>query len=438
MDPLILTVPANSSGLLAIVTTAHLAFAALGNHRLHGSGFVSPLAIVSTMLAATPWLFPSLVGLAFGATVHAVWFAACGRLARPPKPAATSAPAAGAPRNKGFVEALVTAVVDQAPDIRTFRFARPDGFSFVAGQFLTVRVNVEGRDHARCYSLSSGPQTADHLEISVKRQGLVSSALHASLQPGSRLWVKAPAGAFVYPANENRPLLLIAGGIGITPLLSMLRHAVTADPVRRVTLLYSAQTASGLAFRDEIADIARANPQVRVVLAVTRGAAGVDIYPGRIDDALIHAMVADVAESIALLCGPQPMIDGLRGVLAACGVPASRMRSEVFEAAVAAGAGRNALADAHRASPGDPHHMRCARSDATVRVAPGQTLLEAAESQGVLIDSLCRVGVCGTCRTRVIDGDVRCESTMLDDSDRKSGYVLACVTHVHSDCTVEL
>ena len=274
MDPLILTAPAASSGLLAMVTTAHLALASLRNHR-QGSRLVSPLAVVSAMLAAAPWVFPSLVGVAYGLGVHALWFAACERYARPRKAAGRPAPAVAAPRTKGFVEALVTAVVDQAPDIRTFRFARPEGFTFVAGQFLTVRVNVEGRDHVRCYSLSSAPHARDHLEISVKRQGLVSSALHASLRPGSRLWVKAPAGAFVYPTSEPRPLVLVAGGIGITPLLSMLRHAVEAEPARRVTLLYSARTEAGLAFRDEIAEHRARHRQVRVIFAVTRGAAGV-------------------------------------------------------------------------------------------------------------------------------------------------------------------
>ena len=81
--------------------------------------------------------------------------------------------------------------------------------------------------------------------------------------------------------------------------------------------------------------------------------------------------------------------------------------------------------------------MTCARSKKAVRAHAGQTLLDAAESGGVAIDSLCRSGVCGTCRTRVIRGDVRCESTVLDEADRASGHVLACVAHVHGDCEVD-
>jgi ferredoxin len=82
--------------------------------------------------------------------------------------------------------------------------------------------------------------------------------------------------------------------------------------------------------------------------------------------------------------------------------------------------------------------MRCARSSREVPVAAGQSLLDAAEAGGVAIDSLCRAGVCGTCRTRVMEGDVHCESTALDDNDREQGYVLACVARAESDCVVEV
>jgi ferredoxin-NADP reductase len=120
--------------------------------------------------------------------------------------------------------------------------ARPDGFSFKAGQFLSVRFSIDGKAVSRCYSVSSAPESTGYLEISVTRQGLVSGMLHATVRPGSLLDVIHPAGAFVYPADDHRPITLIAGGVGITPLMSMLRHAVQADPTRPMTLLYSVRT----------------------------------------------------------------------------------------------------------------------------------------------------------------------------------------------------
>jgi ferredoxin-NADP reductase len=378
-----------------------------------------------------------------------VWFAVCERfVARPreapspsqPKrlqsPARASEPSS---RPRGFVQAPVLAVIDEAPDIRTFRFARPEGFDFVAGQFLTIRAQADGRDLVRCYSLSSSPAARGYLDITVKRQGLVSGLLHSSVRTGGLVSIKAPAGAFVYPARDDRPLLLLAGGIGITPLLSMLRHATESDPARAVALIYSARREEQLAFRDEIDAISRRHPQVRAVFAVTEGSAGVGIYPGRIDDALIRTAMPNVGDAIALICGPQPMIDGMRQLLTSMAVPAGQIRFERFEAVVAAaGAEATEKAAATRPSSGaTTYDMRCVRSGRAVRAARGQSVLEAAEAGGVAIDSLCRAGVCGTCRTRVVEGEIECESTALDESDRADGYVLACVAHVAGDCAVE-
>jgi ferredoxin-NADP reductase len=440
--------PAAPSSVLAFVTVVHLALAALRNHRQARSG--RPLALISLLLAATPWLFASVLGLGVGLAAHGVWFAVCERFApvrTPPlgsgtNPADRGAAPATAPRRpaadgrpKGFVQVPVLAVVDETPDVRTFRFARPEGFDFMAGQFLPLRIRIDGRDHVRCYSISSAPEARGYLEISVKRLGLVSNTLHATLRPGALVSLKAPAGAFTYPAADDRPLVLIAGGIGITPVMSMWRHAVQCDPGRPITLLYSAQTADALAFRDEIALITRRHPQARVIFAVTRGKTPPDVYPGRIDDSLIRTAVPNATHAIALLCGPPPMIDGLRTTLMALGVPPANIRSEVFELAVAASAGHSPRADSE--ADRQPHEVRCSKSGAAVPVAPGQTLLEAAEAGGVPINSLCRSGVCGTCRTRVLGGDVDCESMLLDDSERRDGYVLACVSHVHSDCIIE-
>ncbi len=248
---------------------------------------------------------------------------------------------------------------EETTDIRTFRLARPDGFDFVAGQFLPVRVKADGRDHVRCYSISSSPAARGYLEISVKRQGLVSGTLHTIARPGTPLSVRSPGGSFTYPSGDDRPLLLVGGGIGITPLLSMLRHAVEAEPSRRVTLLYSAATEDAFAFRDEIRGLTRRHPQARAFFAVTKGAGGPEFYAGRIDKALVRAAVPDLASAIAMLCGPQPMIDGIRELLASLGMPAAQIRSELFEAAVAAAAGHQPSASpGARASGGARRNLR--------------------------------------------------------------------------------
>lgn len=434
---------------LAAATTLHLAAAALVNHAHHGPRAVSPLALVSVVLAGAPWAFPTGAGVLGGLAVHLAWATVCARLsppsqrsdsppARPARPAATPRPTRSSDgRPRGFVQTPVLAVLAESADIKTFRLARPEGFDFTPGQFLTVRLRADGKDVVRCYSLSSAPAARGYLEISVRRQGQVSNALHALARPGSLLSVRAPAGHFTYPGGDDRPLVLLAGGIGITPLMSMLRHALLVEPTRPVTLLYSARDVGEFAFRDELLTLGRRHDQLQVCFAVTRGEAPPDVYRGRIDERLITSAAPDVRHAVSMICGPQPMIDGLTATLHAMGVPADQVRSERFEAAVAA-AGQPRQAGAATDPGAESFQVRERRSAKSAAVTAGQTLLDAADAHGLPIPSLCRAGVCGTCRTRVVEGQVDCDGGILDAEDRAAGYVLACVASPRSDCVIEV
>jgi ferredoxin-NADP reductase len=446
--------------VLAFVSTIHLGLLVLRKHRLPGGVF--PWALLpSVLIGASPWLFPSAAALAFGMALHLVWFVACERLIPSPGPAAPAAEATGrgaaaavpgrrpptaatpAPASNGFTPVSVLAVIEESPTIRTFRLARPAPFTFQAGQFLTVCVQADGQPHVRCYSISSAPESPGCMEISVKRQGLVSGTLHATLRPGSQLLVKPPAGRFTYPAGDDRPIVLIAGGVGITPLISMLRHGVAADPGRPITLLYSARGRRELAFWEELGWTARRHPQVRVVGTVTESSQDWEDRVGRIDRALISNYVPSAAHSVFLMCGPAGMIASIRESLLGLGVPEPQIRSEVFQAAAAIGAvappgpDGTVACEAAAAPDGDSMRLELTRSGRTTGVAGHQTLLDAAEAAGADIATLCRAGVCGTCRTRLVSGSVRCTSDALDERDRRAGYVLPCVTWAQSDCALE-
>ena len=466
--PTVFTLPPSPSSLLALATTVHLSLAALRNNRRPTRSPVSVFAAISFALAALPWVWPSLPGLGLGLGVHLAWFATCELLvpkavaqavgrpsvasverpaarpsapsAKPPAPRPTAEPARQQPR--GFEEVPVLATFDETPTIRTIRLVRPDGFEFDAGQFVTVRIRVDGQDYVRCYSISSAPHVRGYFEISVKRQGVVSNALRSAVRPGARLAIKRPAGAFKYPAGDDRPIVLLAGGVGITPLVSMLRHAVATEPSRPVTLVYSVHGEEEIAFRDELAATVRRHPQVRVHLAASGGSTSPGVYPGRIDESLLRTTVPDLACSIAFICGPTPMIDRMKALLTELGVPSGQIRHEVFNPSQAAAAGvareTAEVSATPTARPGKDCRMVCANAGRDVPVRQGQTLLEAAEAGGVAIESLCRAGVCGTCRVQVREGDVDCQSDTLEASDQEQGFVLACVSTARTDCTVTL
>ncbi len=436
------------SSWLAFATTVHAAMLVLRLHRGRPPR-VLLLALPSLALTAAPWALPTLAGVAASLAAHLAWFIACEWLAPPPpapartaapparaaattRPAATGSPGTTPSAAKGFVPVPVLAVHEETASIRTFRLARPPGFTFKAGQFLTVRLQTDGRPLTRCYSISSAPEPPGYVEISVKRQGPASSLLHATLRPGVMLTIGPPAGPFVYPEADDRPIVLMGGGIGITPLLSMLRHAVAAEPSRRVTLIYSVKSLDDLAFGDELSLVARHHPQVRVVITLT-GERHEGYRHGRVDAAALRQLVAEPAGCLFMLCGPLPMIDAMREMIEAAGVPASQVRAEAFEAAVA---GAQPVQAAQLASDKVPQ-VTFALAKRVVEAGPGESLLDVAERGGVGIPSVCRGGVCGTCRTRLTSGEADCASDLLDEDERRDGWVLPCVTTVRGDCELE-
>ena len=440
-----------ATSVLAIITTVHLGILLLCIHRkAPGSGH-SILLVPSVALSASPWILPTLPAAGFGLLLHFLWFGAYHRIlpatpepARPnvkphPAPVQTLRPAASSPP-QGFIQVPVIHVIRETEDISTFRMARPEGFEFKAGQFLTVRVNVDGKAVVRCYTISSAPEARGYLEISVKRQGLLSGTLHATVRAGSMLAVNAAGGHFVYPDGDDRPLALIAGGVGITPMMCMLRHGIQAEPTRPVTLLYSVHGHRDVAFRDELRLIAGRHPQVRVCITATRGPHEAGHLSGRIDGRMISEQVADLANTIFMLCGPGPMIEGIKRTLAELGVPDTQVRSEAFEAAMASSATTvtpQAADDALAAAAGSGFQLHLVETGATLAASCSSTLLESCEAAGVPLSAVCRAGVCGSCRTRLASGKVRCESETLDETDRAAGYILPCVSWPEEDCALE-
>jgi ferredoxin-NADP reductase len=450
-----------AASVLALASCLHVALAVVREHRSSPGLRRAVFTSTSYAFAIAAWVWTTPSAVVIGIVAHAAWLLATDSVAtagvardekpsggagassasaRPATPAGRGSPpmrpAARSEAARGFLPLPVLAVVDETPDIRTFRLARPGGFEFKAGQFLPVRLRVDGQEHVRCYSISSAPHVSGYLEISVKRQGLVSGALHATLRPGATIHARHPAGAFVYPAGDDRPLVLLAAGVGITPLASMARHALHAEPQRPVILVHSATRPEGLAYADEFRVLQRRHDVFRWMPAVSGVEAAPEFYPGRIDRGLLGVAVPGLADSVVCLCGPAQMIAATRDLLESLGVPKPQVRFELFEAAIAA-------AGADAAPPEPPPHDDAApivtfsRSGASTPAPAGQTLLDVAERSGVDIPSLCRAGVCGTCRTRVTAGDVHCQSTALGEDESADGYVLACVSHARSDCAID-
>ena len=231
----------------------------------------------------------------------------------------------------GLVTVPVLAILDETHDIRTFRIARPAEFDVRAGQSLAVSIRIEGRRLTRRFPISSAPESADHLEFTVKRGETLANALYATIGVGSLLAVGPPEGRFVYPEGDPRPLLLLAGGVGCAPLLAMLRHAAASDPSRSVTMLLSVRSVNDIPYRRELARLRQRHENLRVGVTLTREDRRPGLLAGRIDAGLLRRAAPDPANTLFYVCGPAPMLEEMKKLLFGLGVPASQIRWEAFD-----------------------------------------------------------------------------------------------------------
>ncbi len=282
---------------------------------------------------------------------------------------------------------------------------------FEAGQFLPIRLEVGGEVLTRTYTVSSAPEDA-RLRLSVKRDGRMSEALHR-LEPGDRLEAQAPRGGFTLDAAERRPAVLLSAGIGITPMLSMLRHAVIEGArtrhTRPIYFLHQARSVAERAFHGEIEALAARVEAIRAVWALSRpepeARPGADYQvKGRIDlDVLKQLLPFD--DHDFYLCGPAAFVQGLYDGLRDLGVRDARIFAESFGPSALLRRADAAAAPAPVAT--GTAEVRFAKTGARAEWTPeAGTLLEFAEAQGLEPASGCRSGGCGACAVTV-DGPVK-------------------------------
>lgn len=231
----------------------------------------------------------------------------------------------------GTYEVRVASIVDETPDIRTFRLTLPPDadFDFLPGQFVMLSFPDEPK-HARAYSLASSPLERGAFEITLNRVAKFTSRMF-ELRGGETLVARGPYGKWVY-ADDIAHAVLISGGTGVTPFRSMARYVLQKGLPNRLTLIGSSRTPSDWIYRRELEDLAR-RPRFKVVHTVTRPGLmrpgeDWDGPTGRITLELIRASVPDFSEAVYFLCGPNHLVEDLSRDLAAGGVAPGHIRRE--------------------------------------------------------------------------------------------------------------
>ena len=314
----------------------------------------------------------------------------------------------------------VTRIVDESAVIRSFHLMPADGGGLLphrAGQHLPIRVTPPGADKPviRTYTISVAPSDGLY-RISVKREGLVSQFLHDAVREGDIVEARAPAGDFTIDAQATRPAVLLAGGVGITPMLAMARHIVyeglRKQRIRPTVLFQAARNRQERPFDRELAELAAAaGGALRVVRVLgdpadARETVDYDAL-GRIDMALLTRNLA-FDDYDFYLCGPPPFMQSLYDGLRGYGIADARIHAEAFGPASLLRTADSGAAVAPRPAPATrPVQVAFMDSLKEAHWTPGAgTLLELAEARGLEPEFSCREGNCGTCRTKVLQGAV--------------------------------
>jgi ferredoxin-NADP reductase len=321
---------------------------------------------------------------------------------------------------------------------------------YPAGQFLTFQLELGdcsagGRSAARCYSLSDRHDSQAY-RVTIKRipapherpdlpPGLVSNHFHDHVLPGTVLQVPAPAGLFVLGEDASVPAVLIAGGVGITPLFAMAREALVATPDRAIHLFHGVRDARDRVFAADLLALAERHLNFRITFVHSGPppngpASPKDHETGYIDVAFLRR-VLPYGQHQFYVCGPPPMMSSLVPELRDWGVAGDAVRYEAF------GPASIESAEHLGASPlASPVEVRFARSERTLSWTGGDTnLLDFAERHGVAVDSGCRSGSCGTCATALFSGEVR--YAQKPAFDLAKGQCLLCVGAPTGDLVLE-
>lgn len=284
---------------------------------------------------------------------------------------------------------------------------------FRAGQHLSIRIKAEGKPAVRSYTLSAAASDGAY-RISIKRDGTVSSFLHA-LGPGDIVEARAPAGSFVIDATERRPAVLLAAGVGITPMIAMVRDILYEGQrkrrIRPTWLFQSARNFDERAFDQEIAsliDAGQGKIHLTRVLSQPDGARIGEDYDaaGRIDIPLLQSILPFNAYDF-YLCGPRPFMQSLYDGLRALNIADARIHAETFGVSSLTRSPDIGLSATAKPPASTPVRVIFAASGKEARWQPGEgTLLDLAEARGLSPEYGCRNGSCGSCSTPVLEGEV--------------------------------
>ena len=328
-------------------------------------------------------------------------------------------------------------------NVKTFVFHTSDNswFVYLPGQFITLELNIDGKTVHRTYTLSSSPSRPLCISITVKanQDAYVSKWLHENMKEGDKVKAYGPAGIFSFHNHLSDKYPFLAGGVGITPLMSMARWMFDYGTESDVVFIQCNQTPSDNLFTRELESMSARTPEMKVALVCERpdeyGAwTG---YTGRINQLMLELIAPDYMEREIFCCGPEPYMQAVRDILNTAGFDMDRYHEESFTSPVETEAD---IPDHDDVIIDETNKSQVAfiNSGKTVKVSESETILAAAKEAGIHIPNACQFGVCGTCKVKKTSGDVHMvHNGGINDEDVEAGYILACCSNPLGEVEIE-
>lgn len=338
----------------------------------------------------------------------------------------------------------VSKILRETPNTKTFRLANQSGndlpFTYLPGQFLTLSALIDKKPVTRSYTIASSPTEVSFCDLTIKRedQGTFSRYLHDLVKEGDLIDAKGPSGLFVFTGVEASSIVLIGAGIGVTPMMSVLRFLTATAWPGKITLLFTFRNSEDYLFRSELEGLASRVPNLKLIVTAT-GKVGSDWSGkrGRFTKEII-ASVPDLVSSRVHLCGPVPFMEDIKKILSELSVPKAAIKTEAFgsmrkdEPITPLGReGKTSIVSTSTT-------VNFTSSGKKAALPPNMSVLEAAESVGVQIENSCRVGTCGICKVKLVSGHVTMEvEDGITAEEKASGLVLACQARATENIGVE-